>query len=57
MPSTNLDDEWIHTVVKAGKMEESFLAEEKLLKGNKDKVQERKSNPAKGKEIATRRSS
>jgi hypothetical protein len=34
MPTTNLDDEWIQTVVKARKMEESFLTEEKLLRGN-----------------------
>jgi hypothetical protein len=34
MPSTDLDDEWIQTVLKAGKMEESFLAEETLLRGN-----------------------
>jgi hypothetical protein len=33
MPSTDLDDEWIQMVVKAWKMEESFLAEEKLLRG------------------------
>jgi hypothetical protein len=52
MPSTNLDDEWIQTVVKAGKMEESFLAEEKLLRGNTEKPPERKNNPAKGKERA-----
>jgi hypothetical protein len=31
-------------------MEESFLAEEKLLKGQTEKPQEWKSNPAKGKE-------
>jgi hypothetical protein len=53
MPSTDLDDEWIQMVVKAGKMEESFLAEDKLLRGHQDKPQERKSNPVKGKEIAT----
>jgi hypothetical protein len=40
MPSTNLDDEWIKTVLKAGTMEESFLAEEMLLRGNQDKSQE-----------------
>jgi hypothetical protein len=57
IPPTNLDDEWIQTVVKAGKMEESFLAEEKLLRQHNDKPQERKSNPAKGKERTTRRSS
>jgi hypothetical protein len=57
MPPTDLDDEWIQTVVKAGKMEESFLAEEKLLRGHQDKPQKRKSNPAKGKERATRNSS
>jgi hypothetical protein len=50
MPSTDLDDEWIQTVVKAGKMEESFLAEEKMLRGEPNKPQERKSFPAKGKE-------
>jgi hypothetical protein len=38
-------------------MEESFLAKERLLRGQTDKPQERKSNPAKGKEIATGRSS
>jgi hypothetical protein len=53
MPSTDLDDKWIQTLVKAGKMEESFLAEEKLLRGHQDKPQERKSNPAMGKEVAT----
>jgi hypothetical protein len=57
MPSTDLDDEWIQTVVKAGKMEESFLAEEKLLRGSTEKPQVRKSNPAKGKERATSSSS
>jgi hypothetical protein len=35
MPPTNLDDEWIQKVVKAGKMEESFLAKESCLKGTK----------------------
>jgi hypothetical protein len=29
MSFTDLDNEWIQTVVKAGKMEKSFLAEEK----------------------------
>jgi hypothetical protein len=57
MPPTDLDDEWIQTVVKASKMEESFLAEEKLLRGQPDKPQERKSIPAKGKEKATGSSS
>jgi hypothetical protein len=57
MPSTNLDDEWIQMVVKARKMEESFLAEDKLLRGHQDNLQERKSNPIKGKETATRKSS
>jgi cell division inhibitor SulA len=37
MPNTDLDDEWIQRVVKAGKMEKSFLAEEKLLRGLHDK--------------------
>jgi hypothetical protein len=50
MLRTDLDDKWIQTVVKAGKMEKSFLTEEKLLRGNQDKPQERKRNPAKGKE-------
>jgi hypothetical protein len=50
IPSTDLDDEWIQMVVKAGKIEESFLAEERLLRGQTDKPQEQKSNPAKGKE-------
>jgi hypothetical protein len=50
MPSTDLDDEWIQTVVKAGKMEESFLVEEKMLRGEPNKPQEQKSFPAKGKE-------
>jgi hypothetical protein len=49
MPPTDLDDEWIQMVVKAGKMEESCLAEERLLRGPTDKPQEGKSNPAKGK--------
>jgi hypothetical protein len=40
MPSTNLDDEWIQTVIKARKIEESFLAEEKLLKRHQDEPQE-----------------
>jgi hypothetical protein len=44
-------------VVKAGKMEESFIAEERLLRGYQDKLQERKSNPNKGKKTATRSSS
>jgi hypothetical protein len=57
MPSTNLDDEWIQTVVKAGKIEESILAEEKLLRGPTEKTQERKSNRAKGKDRATGSSS
>jgi hypothetical protein len=34
MTSTDLDTEWIQIVVKASKMEESFLTEEKLLKDN-----------------------
>jgi hypothetical protein len=54
LPSTDLDDEWIQIVVKASPMEESFCAEEKLLRGNQEKPQERKSNPAKGEEVATR---
>jgi hypothetical protein len=37
MPSTDLDDDWIQTVVKAGKMEESFVVEERLLRGHPDK--------------------
>jgi hypothetical protein len=37
MPSTDLDNEWIQTVVKAGKIEKSFLVEEKLLRGNTNK--------------------
>jgi hypothetical protein len=57
MVPTNLDDEWIQTVLKAGKMEKSFFAEEKLLKGYQDKPQEQKSNPTKGKETATGSSS
>jgi hypothetical protein len=40
MPSTDLDDEWTQTVIKAGKMEESFLVEERLLRGYQDKSQE-----------------
>jgi hypothetical protein len=40
-------------VVKAGKIEESFLVEEKLLRGHQEKPQERKSNPVNGKEVAT----
>jgi hypothetical protein len=40
MPSTDLDVEWIQMVVKAGKIEESFFAEEKLLRGYQDKPQE-----------------
>jgi hypothetical protein len=40
MPPTDLDNEWIQMVVKAGKMEESFLAEEHLLRGHQDKPQE-----------------
>jgi hypothetical protein len=38
MPSTDLDNEWIQMVVKVSKMEESFLAEEKLLRGNQEKL-------------------
>jgi hypothetical protein len=38
-------------------MEESFLVEERLLRGQMEKPQERKSNPAKGKERATGSSS
>jgi hypothetical protein len=34
MLSTDLDNEWIQMVVKASKMEESFLAKEKLLTGH-----------------------
>jgi hypothetical protein len=52
-PSTNIDDEWIQIVVKASKMEEFFLAKEKLLKGYQERLQERKSNPGKGKEVTT----
>jgi hypothetical protein len=37
-------------------MKEYFLAEEKLLRGYQDKLQERKSNPGKGNKIATRSS-
>jgi hypothetical protein len=50
MPSTDLDDEWIQTVVKAGKMEESFLVEEKMLRGEPNKPQQQKIFPARGKE-------
>jgi hypothetical protein len=57
MPPTDLDDEWIQMVIKASKIEESFLAEEKMLRGQTNKPQERKSNPAKGKERATENSS
>jgi hypothetical protein len=57
MPSTDLDDKCIQMVVKASKMEESFLAEEKLLRGPTEKTQERKSNPAKGKKRAVRSNS
>jgi hypothetical protein len=57
MPFTNLDDEWIQTVLKGDKMEESFLVEGKLLRRHQEKPQERKSNSAKGKETATGRSS
>jgi hypothetical protein len=39
MPSTDLDDEWIQTVVKAGEMGESFLVEEKLLRGHQENPQ------------------
>jgi hypothetical protein len=52
MRSTDLD-KWIKMVVEAGKMEESFLAEEKLLRGHQEKPQKRKSNPVKGKKVAT----
>jgi hypothetical protein len=37
-------------------MEKTFLPEERLYRGNQEKLQERKSNPAKGKEVATRSS-
>jgi hypothetical protein len=57
MSSTKLDDEWIQRVVKAGKMEELFLAEEKLSRGHQEKLQEKMGNPVKGKEIATHSSS
>jgi hypothetical protein len=40
MPPTDLDNKWIQTVVKARKMEESFLVEEKLLRGHQIKPQE-----------------
>jgi hypothetical protein len=43
--STNLNNEWVQMVVKAGKMEVSFLAEEKLLRCNLEKPQEKQSNP------------
>jgi hypothetical protein len=56
-PLTHLDNEGIQTAVKAGKMEKSFLVEERLLRGTQDKPQERKGNPAKGKERATWNSS
>jgi hypothetical protein len=39
MPATDLEDECIQMVVKAGKMEESFLVEEKLLRGLTEKPQ------------------
>jgi hypothetical protein len=57
MPSTNLDDEWIQTVVKARKIEKSFLVEERLFREHQDKPQEQKRYPVKGEEIATKRSS
>jgi hypothetical protein len=57
MPPSDLDNEWIQMVVKAGNMEECFLVEEKLLRGQPDKLQEQKSNLAKGKERATENSS
>jgi hypothetical protein len=38
---------------KAGKREGPFLAEERLLKGYQEKLQERKSNSGKGKEVVT----
>jgi hypothetical protein len=57
IPPTDLDDKWIQMVVKVGKMEESFLAEERLLRGHQERLQERKSNPVKGKEITTGSSS
>jgi hypothetical protein len=37
MPSTDLDNEWIQMVIKVSKMEESFLAEETLLRGLQEK--------------------
>jgi hypothetical protein len=37
IPFTYLDDKWIQMVVKAKKLEESFLAEEKLLKCHQEK--------------------
>jgi hypothetical protein len=40
-------------VVKARKMGKSFLAEEKLLRGYQEKPQERKSNLARDKKVAT----
>jgi hypothetical protein len=40
MAPADLDDEWIQMVVKACKMEESFLAEERLVRGHQDKPQE-----------------
>jgi hypothetical protein len=40
MPSTDLDNEWTQTLLKARKIEESFLAEEKLLRATQDKPQE-----------------
>jgi hypothetical protein len=41
---------------KRRKNGEIFIAEEKLLRGNQEKPQKRKSNPAKGKARATGRS-
>jgi hypothetical protein len=35
--SIDIDDEWVQMIVKAGKIEESFLAEEKLLRGYQEK--------------------
>jgi hypothetical protein len=57
MPSTNLDDKWIPMVVKVSKMEESFLVEQRLPRGNQEKPFERMSNPAKGKKTTTGSSS
>jgi hypothetical protein len=53
LPYIDIDNEWKQSVIKTSIIEESFLAEEKLPSGYQENPQKRKSNPAKGKKVAT----